>query len=588
MYNKRIAVTWLSLAMLLSLIVIIVEIAPTVEAPTTWYVDDSNPGPGDGSLGNPFKMIQAGVDNATPGDTVYVFNGTYNEDVEINITINLTGESRDNVIINGSDSNAAIYVNNADYVNITGITAEDSGTGISLYCSNNSLIKNNKAIKNKYGIIINSCNNSIVKENIASNNSDYHGIHIHYTTNSTIDNNFCFNNDVGIWIQDDSYFNELINNNCSYNDIGINLGFLSHHNNITNNNIDFNTWYGIWDVSNGGNLYINNTIQNSWVGFYLVTFTKDVQIINSSINNSSNFDISLSGSDTYLTSINTTFNKNKVELDQITNKLEVRWYTHIMVIDFLGNPVQNANIKIEDNINGSYSESYITDMNGYVKWSLMTEYIEQKSGKTYITPHKIVAWNDTLVGYSQPIMNMSKTVTIVLGNGTLIDLEPGWNLVSLPRIHSDTYLPTILQSIEGRYDAVQWYNITDNNDPWKHNHISKPSNLNDLNEINHTMGLWVHITDPGGTTLVVFGDVLTSTQNISLYPGWNLAGYPSTTDKVRISALNNVLFDTEVDAIWTYNATTQKWKEITASDNFEVGRGYWIHSKVTKTWIVPL
>jgi hypothetical protein len=102
------------------------------------------------------------------------------------------------------------------------------------------------------------------------------------------------------------------------------------------------------------------------------------------------------------------------------------------------------------------------------------------------------------------------------------------------------------------------------------------------------MGLWVHVIDPGGATLVVFGDVLTSPQNIGLYPGWNQVGYPSTTDKIRISALNNIFFDTEVDAIWTHNATTQTWKEITASDNFEVGRGYWIHSKVTKTWIVPL
>jgi hypothetical protein len=32
----------------------------------------------------------------------------------------------------------------------------------------------------------------------------------------------------------------------------------------------------------------------------------------------------------------------------------------------------------------------------------------------------------------------------------------------------------------------------------------------------------------------------------------------------------------------------QKWKEIGDSDYFEIGRGYWIHSKVEKTWDVPL
>ncbi len=220
----------------------------------------------------------------------------------------------------------------------------------------------------------------------------------------------------------------------------------------------------------------------------------------------------------------------------------------------------------------------------------MTEYIEQKSGKTYYTPHRINAWNDTLVGYAypEPIMNKSKTVTIILYNGTFLELGRGWNLISLPRIQSNTNLQTVLQSIEGQFDAVQWYNVTDSNDPWKHHHILKPSNLNDLDKINHTMGLWIHITDPGGTTLVVFGDVLTSTQNITLYPGWNLVGYPSLSIKNRTEALNNINFSNDLDAIWTYNATTQKWKEINASDNFEVGRGYWIHAKVTKTWIVPL
>jgi hypothetical protein len=169
-----------------------------------------------------------------------------------------------------------------------------------------------------------------------------------------------------------------------------------------------------------------------------------------------------------------------------------------------------------------------------------------------------------------------------------IVLKEGWNLISLPLIPPDVSLQAVLQSIDGQYDAVQWYNVTDSIDPWKHNYLSKPSNLNDLNEISQTMGLWVHVTEPGETRLVVPGDMLVSTQIITLYPGWNLVGYPSTTDKVRLKAMNNIFFDTDVDAVWTYNATAQKWKEITASDDFEVGRGYWMHSKVTKPWIVPL
>ncbi len=43
-----------------------------------------------------------------------------------------------------------------------------------------------------------------------------------------------------------------------------------------------------------------------------------------------------------------------------------------------------------------------------------------------------------------------------------------------------------------------------------------------------------------------------------------------------------------MDAIWTYNASTQKWKQLGPSDYFEIGRGYWIHAKTTCVWEVPL
>ncbi len=71
----------------------------SVDAQTTWYVDDdapNDPGPGDptssdpledGSAAHPFDAIQEGVDAAVNGDTVLVLDGTYtgvgNRDVEL-------------------------------------------------------------------------------------------------------------------------------------------------------------------------------------------------------------------------------------------------------------------------------------------------------------------------------------------------------------------------------------------------------------------------------------------------------------------------------------------------------------------------
>ncbi len=169
-----------------------------------------------------------------------------------------------------------------------------------------------------------------------------------------------------------------------------------------------------------------------------------------------------------------------------------------------------------------------------------------------------------------------------------IYLHQGWNLISIPLIQSDTTLDTVFSSINGSYDAVRYYNASDTADPWKHIHTEKPSHMNDLSSIDHTMGIWIHITTPGGVFFEWSGTPPLQNQTIQFYKGWNLVGYPSLNNKNRTKALNDIEFGPDVDAIWTYNATTQKWKEITASDNFEVGRGYWMHSKVTKIWDIPL
>ena len=77
-------------------------------------------------------------------------------------------------------------------------------------------------------------------------------------------------------------------------------------------------------------------------------------------------------------------------------------------------------------------------------------------------------------------------------------------------------------------------------------------------------------------------------QTIPLHKGWNLVGYPSLTSYNRTEGLNNLTFDVEVDAIWTFDAVTKKWEEIGEEDIFEIGRGYWIHAKTECEWEVPL
>ena len=147
-------------------------------------------------------------------------------------------------------------------------------------------------------------------------------------------------------------------------------------------------------------------------------------------------------------------------------------------------------------------------------------------------------------------------------------------------------LPAVLQSIDGKYEAVQWYNSSDPQDKWKHYHVDKPSQLNDLSLLNNFMGLWILMNS--SATLNVAGDVPSATP-IQLFKGWNFIGYPS------LSARGNTSLPGEVDYIYYYNASdpSDPWKAwdsggFTPDDltQLRTGQGFWVHCSADTTWVV--
>jgi parallel beta-helix repeat protein len=166
------------------------------------------------------------------------------------------------------------------------------------------------------------------------------------------------------------------------------------------------------------------------------------------------------------------------------------------------------------------------------------------------------------------------------------NLKSGWNLISIPFIQSIEDLETVLSTIEGDYDAVQWYDTADLNDPWKHYKVSKPYG-NDLSKINETMGFWININNPNGAILMALGVKPSVSVQIVLKPGWNLIGYPSLVDSHTVaSALSGINYN----KIEYYNAEIDNIESLESTDYMVRGRGYWIHctGSSDQIWDVPL
>jgi len=117
-----------------------------------------------------YATIQAAVDAASPGDTVYVRAGTYPGSVLVAKTINLTGEDRNTTIMDGQGAAVVLHVT-AQMVNVSGFNITDGQTGLYLEGGGNSTVTENNVFANTaYGIRVNNSNdNTIVHNNFISN-----------------------------------------------------------------------------------------------------------------------------------------------------------------------------------------------------------------------------------------------------------------------------------------------------------------------------------------------------------------------------------------------------------------------------------
>lgn len=247
-----------------------------IQSPTikTLYVDDD--APPEWYNETHFKMIMDAINNSNDGDTIFVYNGTYYEKMNITKSIKLIGEDKYNTIIDGcyivpdefgatiirifkTDGvtvsgftiqkvvtntfmvDAGLFIGNSSYDNISNNIFRDIiDVGILIESESNHLVSENMIIKTSTGIWCDASDSTFTKNIIT--NIDYEGILL------------CF-----------AYGNTFIENNITHTLQGMVI-LESSRNLIKRNNIAHNTEGVFLSLSRRNKFYQNNFIDSGYAG----------------------------------------------------------------------------------------------------------------------------------------------------------------------------------------------------------------------------------------------------------------------------------------------------------------------------------
>ena len=222
----------------------------------------------------------AAPDGLTPHAPIYIISN--DNFIPANGVVGGSGTENDPYII----ENYSINAENADGIWIENTTA--------YFLVRNCLIEN--GVDNYNGIQLENVVNGRVESCIFRNN--YNGIHINYSSHTSISYNTCENNhDDGIHVRDYSSYISITHNTCRNNftdgSDGIQISD-SSYTSISHNICDNNHASGIFLKSSSPNTVDNNVCVNSIYGIHLSD--SDNNIISSNILGSNVFGVRLKGS----------------------------------------------------------------------------------------------------------------------------------------------------------------------------------------------------------------------------------------------------------------------------------------------------
>jgi parallel beta-helix repeat protein len=196
----------------------------------TLYVGGSGPGN--------YTKIQDAIDNASDGDTVFVYddNSPYTGYIHVDKSVNIIGENKFTTVVLHDDYYCFAF--NVDGVNISGFTLQNTDKcdyGIRVWETSNHCVKDNIIIGMDLGIYLMHSNNNFIMKNEMKDGGT--GVVVGYDSslNNISDNDF-FNNSCGVSLTSSSKNNTISNNYLT--GCGFSVGSDSYQNTFFGNLIN--------------------------------------------------------------------------------------------------------------------------------------------------------------------------------------------------------------------------------------------------------------------------------------------------------------------------------------------------------------
>jgi parallel beta-helix repeat protein len=264
MVTLRMCFAVVLMLLLVGVLVLQFNVAPVRAGPKTIVVPEDYP------------TIDEAVKNASPGDTVFVKNGIYHENVWIDKSLLLLGEDSENTVVigDGGVNGGNVFTLAANNVTVSGFTiksasyssASQHANGVNIK-GDNCTVKGNNIMNTFWGVLCAIQSSTLIAQNNITGNFK-EGIRFYGGSLNTISGNYIAGNKAS-GIAMEGYSNIISENIIINNTRGIGLG--ASYSVVFANILSNHSESGIYFAGSNNTIYANQISDSEW-GIYFTPY----------------------------------------------------------------------------------------------------------------------------------------------------------------------------------------------------------------------------------------------------------------------------------------------------------------------------